>query len=194
MEVIRMPIAELRPAPYNPRVELQPGDERYERLKRSLDEFDLVQPLVFNRRTGHLVGGHQRLQVLRHEGATEVDCVVVDLPLEREKALNVALNNPRVGGDWDPDRLVPLLEELENLPDVDATLTGFSEEQLRDLVLAPSAPPEPRLDEEDSDAVSLVTATLETPHDRWPAVRQHLDALLAAEKAVTLHVRMPPHG
>ena len=51
MEMARLAITEIQAAPYNPRLRLQPGDDRYERLKRSLQEFDLVQPLVFNRRT-----------------------------------------------------------------------------------------------------------------------------------------------
>ena len=84
MEIQRLPLCQLMPAPYNPRVRLRPGDQAYERLARSLDEFDLVQPLVWNRRTGHVVGGHQRLEVLRSRGVSEVECVVVDLPLARE--------------------------------------------------------------------------------------------------------------
>src|SRR5690349_11529684 len=105
MQIQRLSISQLTPAPYNPRVTLKPGDKRYATLARSLAEFDLVQPLVWNERTGHLVGGHQRLEILKHQGETEVDCVVVDLPLEREKALNVALNNAEVAGDWEPVKL-----------------------------------------------------------------------------------------
>ena len=191
MELARLAIRNIKAAPYNPRLTLRPGDDRYERLRRSLLEFDLVQPLVFNRRTGHLVGGHQRLEVLKNEGADEVDCVVVDLPLEREKALNIALNNSAVAGDWDPDLLTPLLEELEALPTVDATLTGFSEEELRDLVLAP----QPADDWADVEAASTesgcVAVTLEVPVERWDAVRARLDELLADEESVVLHARTP---
>lgn len=191
MELARLAISEIRAAPYNPRLTLRPGDDRYERLKRSLLEFDLVQPLVFNRRTGHLVGGHQRLEVLKNEGAEEVDCVVVDLPLEREQALNIALNNPAVGGDWDVELLTPLLEELQATPTVDATLTGFSEAELRDLVLAPQ-PAESWADaESDSSDPDSATVTLEVPLERWAAVRSRLDELLADEESVVLHVRMP---
>lgn len=191
MELARLAISEIKAAPYNPRLRLQPGDDRYERLKRSLREFDLVQPLVFNRRTGHLVGGHQRLKVLKNEGAEEVDCVVVDLPLEREKALNVALNNPAVGGDWDPDLLTPLLDELESLPTVDATLTGFSAAELRDLVLAPQPHDDWSDAEMDSDDRETAIVTLEVPVARWAAVRARLDVLLAEEDSVVLHVRLP---
>jgi ParB-like nuclease domain len=185
-----LPLDQLLPAPYNPRVPLRPGDARFEKLRRSIEEFDLVQPLVWNRRTGHLVGGHQRLEVLRHLGRTEADCVVVDLPPEREKALNVALNNTGVGGEWDVERLIEVVEELHDLPDFDATLTGFDQQELNDLVLAPDPSPAPGWglddDEDDSDAVRV---TLEVPRDRWDDVQPLLDDLLAAEPAVELHVR-----
>ncbi|MCA9076064.1 MAG: ParB N-terminal domain-containing protein [Planctomycetaceae bacterium] len=193
MQLQRLSVIDLRPAPYNPRVALQPGDQAFEKLKRSLDEFDLVQPIVWNRRTGHVVGGHQRLEVLKHQGQTEVDCVVVDLPLEREQALNITLNNSSVGSDWDPDKLLDLLDDLQDLPDFDATLTGFDEQELQDLLLAPN--PEGAdgwlPSDDDESACGSVRATLEVPPDRWDNVRETLDHLLADEPTVTLHVRLP---
>jgi ParB-like chromosome segregation protein Spo0J len=190
MQIERISIADLRPAPYNPRVGLKPGDAAYERLQRSLEEFDLVQPLVWNRRTGHVVGGHQRLEILKRRGVSEVECVVVDLPVEREKALNIALNNSRVAGDWEPQKLLDLVGELQSLPDFDATLTGFSEQELCDLVLRPADDFETEADSglESEEAADLVTATLEVPRPRWDAVRLQLDALLAAEPEVALHI------
>ena len=109
MQLRTLSITDLKPAPYNPRIELRPGMPGYERLARSLDQFELVQPIVWNEQTGHVVGGHQRLTVLRDRGVTEGPVVVVSLSLEREQALNVALNNANVGGDWDPAKLVDLL-------------------------------------------------------------------------------------
>ena len=77
--VERKPVAELNPAPYNPRKNLQPGDAEYEKLKRSIQEFGYVDPCIWNKRTGTLVGGHQRLKVMTQEfGVTEVDVVVVE--------------------------------------------------------------------------------------------------------------------
>jgi ParB-like chromosome segregation protein Spo0J len=190
MRIERMAISDLKPAPYNPRVSLKPGDAAYERLERSIEEFDLVQPLVWNRRTGHIVGGHQRLEILKQKGITEVECVVVDLPPQREKALNVALNNSAVAGDWEPQKLLDLVGELQALPDFDATLTGFSEQALRDLVLSParsnSFPGE--TDHEEADGDDIVMVTLEVPRERWDAVQLRLDELLAAEPEVALHV------
>lgn len=131
VEVVRIPVEEIKPAPYNPRRPLQPGDPMYEALARSLDEFGLVEPLVWNRRTGHLVGGHQRLRVLLERGVKEVDVSVVDLPLEKEKALNVALN--KIQGEWDEAMLAALLEELDDAGALD--LTGFDRAEL-DVLLA----------------------------------------------------------
>lgn len=193
MTLASIPLAQLQPAPYNPRLALRPGDAGWEKLRRSLTEFDLVQPLVWNRRTGHVVGGHQRLEILRHAGRTEVDCVVVDLPLEREQALNIALNNAAVGGDWDTDKLTDLLTELQDLPDFDVTLTGFDRQQLRDLLFVPDTAAA-FVDDDDDDAKSSVAATLAIPYDRWAAVRPNLDALLAREPTVQLHVKLPSAG
>lgn len=190
MQIESIPVEQLRPAPYNPRRPLAPGDPGWEKLRRSLQEFDLVQPIVWNRRTGHVVAGHQRLEILRHDGARQVDCVVVDLPLEREQALNVTLNNRTVGSDWDPDKLVGLLTELHDLPDFDPTLTGFDEQELRDLLFSP---PAVRAGDGDSpaspDGLELVAATLEIPVAEWEAVRERLDQLLAEHGSVRLHVR-----
>ena len=124
LTIRRIPLSSLNPAPYNPRVQLKPGDPEFESLRRSMGSFGVVEPLVWNKRTGHLVGGHQRLAVLRAmggAGATEADVSVVDLPLAREKALNLALN--RIQGRWDEDRLAELLRELIELPELE--LTGF---------------------------------------------------------------------
>ncbi|MEW4531038.1 ParB N-terminal domain-containing protein [Maioricimonas sp. JC845] len=188
MHIESLSVERLKPAPYNPRVPLKPGDPGWEKLKRSLDEFDLVQPIIWNRRTGHVVAGHQRLEVLKSEGRSEVDCVIVDLPLEREKALNVTLNNAAVGSDWEPEKLVDLLGELRELPGVDATLTGFDDQQLRDMLFVPdpdfTPPAESAVDRESDD----ILVRLEVPRQDWDQVRTELDELLAAFPQIRLHV------
>ncbi len=123
MKIQRIATSRIKPAAYNPRIALKPGDPDYERLVRSISEFGLVEPLIWNKRTGNLVGGHQRLTVLLAQGATDVDVSVVDLSLEREKALNIALN--KISGDWDQEKLAKLLDELTRIPDFDVGLTGF---------------------------------------------------------------------
>ncbi len=132
MEIRKMPIDKLDPAYYNPRKDLKPGDPEYEKLKKSIQEFDLVEPLVWNERTSRLIGGHQRLKVLQELGYTKVEVSVVDLPEEKEKALNVALN--KIQGDWDYVKLKDLLEELDTGA-FDIELTGFGLDEIEQLMI-----------------------------------------------------------
>ena len=122
MQIDKIPVAKLKAAEYNPRRALKPGDAEYEKLKRSITEFGYVEPVIWNKQTGNVVGGHQRLTVMRDLGITEIDCVVVDLDPMREKALNVALN--KIQGEWDKDKLAALLTEFDG-SEFDVTLTGF---------------------------------------------------------------------
>ena len=126
MEIKKVSVSQLKPAPYNPR--FMPEHEK-EALKRSIKEFGLVEPLVYNKRTGHVVGGNQRLIALKELGFTEVEVVEVDLPLKKEKALNLALN--RISGQWDNEQLALILKELDkNLQE----LTGFEPVEIEDLI------------------------------------------------------------
>ena len=127
MKLERRKLRDLKAAPYNPRKDLQPGDEEYEKLKSSLLEFGYVEPVILNARTGYVVGGHQRLKVLRELGEDEIDCVIVDLDDAKEKALNIALN--KISGSWDEDKLNVLLNDLKN-SEIDITLTGFDFEDV----------------------------------------------------------------
>lgn len=184
-----VPVAQLRPAPYNPRVALRPGMPGYERLRRSLNEFDLVQPIVWNERTGHVVSGHQRLAILIADGVTELDVAVVDLPLEREQALNLTLNNARVGGDWDNARLLDLLDELRELPDFDATLTGFSHEELQTLLLAP-APADATLSADDLERDRCYRVSFEIATEDWERFEPPFNTFLA-DHDLKPHIRPP---
>lgn len=132
MRVETKKISDLKPAPYNPRQELKPGDTEYEKLKRSLEEFGYVEPVIWNERTGYVVGGHQRLAVLSGLGVSEIDCVIVDMPEAQEKALNVALN--KISGSWDDEKLSALLKDLERT-EIDLTLTGFDVPELDRLLV-----------------------------------------------------------
>ena len=109
MNIEKISVEKLLPAKYNPRKDLQPGDPEFEKLKRSITEFGYVEPIIWNKRTGVVIGGHQRLKVLVDMGQTEIDCVVIDLDLRREKALNIALN--KIQGDWDEEKLASLMAE-----------------------------------------------------------------------------------
>ena len=130
MTIERKALADLIPAGYNPRKELQPGDPAFEALRQSMETFGYVEPVIWNRATGHVVGGHQRLNVLLDMGEAEADVVVVELDPDKEKALNVALN--KITGEWDTQKLDGLLRELS---DVDLlAATGFSEEEYEALI------------------------------------------------------------
>ena len=122
MNIERISAARLNPAAYNPRKDLKPGDKEYEKLKRSIAEFGYVEPVIWNCQTGNVVGGHQRLKVLMDLEHTEIDCVVVDLDLQREKALNIALN--KIQGDWDEGKLTSLMADFD-AEAFDVSLTGF---------------------------------------------------------------------
>lgn len=126
MEIQRMKIDQLKLAPYNPRTM---SEEEKEKLKNSILTFGYVEPLVWNKRTGNVVGGNQRLIVLKELGFKEVDVVVVDLDLKQEKILNIALN--RIHGEWDYPKLKAVFEELDKN---DWFLTGFDMDFIEDLL------------------------------------------------------------
>jgi len=130
MKIQKVAVNKINPAPYNPRIDLKPGDPDYEKLKASIRTFGYIEPLVVNERTGTLVSGHQRFKVLIEEGASEVEVSVVDLPLEKEKALNLALN--KIRGDWDKDKLVEILEELSGTPEIE--ITGFDAPEISEIL------------------------------------------------------------
>ncbi len=104
-----VPVVKLRPAPYNPR---KIDRAAMAGLTKSMERFGDVQPIVWNERSGYIVGGHQRLKVLKRKKVQEVAVVVVDLDDTEEKALNVALNNPHVAGEF-TDGLAALLAEIQ---------------------------------------------------------------------------------
>ena len=122
MEFAKKKVSELILADYNPRKDLKPGDAEYDKLKRSLEQFGYVEPVIWNKTTGRVVGGHQRLKVLIDMGIKEVDCVVVELDEAKEKALNIALN--KISGEWDKDKLMLVISDLQ-AADFDVSLTGF---------------------------------------------------------------------
>ncbi len=128
-----LPISELVAAPYNPRRKISNQSAAYKKLRKSIEEFGLVEPLIWNETTGHLVGGHLRLQILKELQYSEVPVSVVCLSPTREKALNIILNNQEAQGRYDPAKLAGLLEELQDLPELE--LTGFDQRTLKCLKL-----------------------------------------------------------
>lgn len=110
-ELKMLPVSVLKPAAYNPRKKLKPGDKEYEKIKNSITEFGFADPLVVNADMT-IIGGHQRLTVAMELGYTEVPCAVVDIDKTREKALNIALN--KITGAWDDSLLADLLKDIED--------------------------------------------------------------------------------
>lgn len=125
----RRRIDELKPAEYNPRKRLRPGDEEYERLKRSIETFGYVDPIIINA-DGTVIGGHQRLFVLQDLGYQEADVAVVTLNKADEKALNIALN--KISGEWDEEKLAAIFADLD-VENYDLSLTGFSADEAQKI-------------------------------------------------------------
>ena len=91
-------LSDLKAAPYNPRTS---NKKQEKNLKESLSKFGLVEPIIFNQRTGYIVGGHFRVRELKKLGYKSVDCVIVDLSEDDERELNVRLNANTGGWDFD---------------------------------------------------------------------------------------------
>ena len=191
--------ADLLPADYNPRKDLKPGDPEYEKLKHSLEQFGYVEPVIWNKATGRVVGGHQRLKVLIDMGITEVECVVVDLPDDKEKALNIALN--KISGDWDKDKLAVLIADLQGTA-FDVSLTGFDAAEIDDL-FKDTLKDGVKDDNFDVDA-ELKEPPITKPGDIWTLGRHRLvcgdstkaetfDLLMAGAKA-NLVITDPPYN
>ena len=159
-------ISELKPAAYNPRKNLNEKDPEYQRIKKSIETFGYVDPIIVNKDMT-IIGGHQRYKVLVDQGYKELDCVIVDLPKDREKALNIALN--KISGEWNIEALKDVLGGLD---DDDKLLTGFDAAELDELFgIQPEA-------EEDNFDVDAATAEITEPvtkrGDVWQLGRHRL--------------------
>lgn len=176
-----MPVRMLRPAPYNPRQDLDRDDPRYRKLRRSIRRFGLVEPLVWNRRTGHVVGGHLRLKILRELGWKRVPVSIVDLDPDRERALNVMLNNRAAQSDWDLEQLRKVLEALEASPTAKLADAGFTPADLN-LLREPLQPLE-----DPQREMPAVEVILRPTLEQWKVLRPDLDALIRKHQ-VECHV------
>lgn len=129
MEFKKLKINDLKPAAYNPRKALKPGDKEYEKIKKSISEFGYVDPVIVNDDMT-VIGGHQRLTVLKDLGYTEIDCVVISIDKTKEKALNIALN--KITGEWNKNLLADLIKDLQD-SDFDIEFTGFEPPEIEQL-------------------------------------------------------------
>lgn len=199
MNIKKIPISEINPAPYNPRKDLQPDDPEYQQIEASLDMFGYVEPIVWNPRTKNLIGGHQRFKIFVRKGYKEVYVSVVDLEPHLEPHLNIALN--KVRGLWDKEKLARLLDEAVKLPDFKLESVGFTKLELShlfDRYLEVKG-------EDDFDAVE-VAETIEEPVTRQGEIiklgphrilcddcssLENLGQLMEGEKAGMVHVDPP---
>jgi len=129
MKIKKINIKKLNPSKYNPRKDLQPEDIEYRKIKRSIEEFGYVDPIIVNSDMS-VIGGHQRLKILKELEYEKIDCVIVDLDKTKEKALNIALN--KIEGDWDLPKLKDILQEIDT-GKFDIGITGFDNEEIEDL-------------------------------------------------------------
>jgi DNA modification methylase len=127
MIIEKRKLTDLNLAEYNPRTH---SPEFLEQLGKSITEFGFIDPIIWNKRTNNVVGGHARLKVLLEQGVKEAEVSVVDLDVKKEKALNVSLN--KVSGEWDEDLLSSLLSEIK--ADGNLDLTGFNDDELNELL------------------------------------------------------------
>lgn len=118
---------QLVPSPYNPRTI---SDDAKKRLREGLQRFGLVEPIIWNKRTGHIVGGHQRIAQIdaMHSKASgyQIKVAAVDLDEKSERELCIRLNNPTTQGEWDNEALKKLFAE----DGIDPSAAGFSDAEL----------------------------------------------------------------
>ena len=126
LKITHLPISDLRPDPANPR---RISDEELESLSRSIREFGLIDPIIARSEDKVVIGGHQRLLAARKLGMKQVPVVLVDLAEDQAHLLNLALN--KISGSWDQELLARLLADLNSAPDVDLSLSGFSDDELK---------------------------------------------------------------
>ncbi|ADH98310.1 site-specific DNA-methyltransferase [Salisediminibacterium selenitireducens] len=196
MDFQKLAIEELIPAGYNPRKQLKPGDPEFEKIKTSIETFGYVDPVIVN--ADHtVIGGHQRLTVLKTLGYDEIDCVVIDIDKTKEKALNIALN--KISGEWNKDLLVELIEDLQST-DIDIGITGFDPPEIDQLF---NEVHDKDIDEDDFDVdAALQEETITQPGDVWQLGRHKLicgdsteagtyETLMAGEKANLIVTDLP---
>jgi len=108
-KIRKVKLADVEPMPENPRTI---SDRALAGLEASLERFGYVEPIVWNERTRHIVGGHQRFSILKGKGVDEVTMVVVNFDTDEEVAANLTLNNPKIEGAWD-EMALPLVQQVE---------------------------------------------------------------------------------
>lgn len=130
MRLEKRKLSELKPAAYNPRKALKPGDAEYEKLAASIERHGYIDPIVINE-DGTIIGGHQRRTVMMDLGYEEAEVIIVSLPDKNDEiAANIALN--QISGEFEKDALMGLLIQLESAG-YDTMAAGFDTNDLAEL-------------------------------------------------------------
>ena len=124
-----VPLDRLHPDPANPR---RISDDELDALERSLREFGFVQPVLARREDSIVIGGHQRLVAARRLGLTQVPVTWLDISVEQARLLGLALN--KIAGSFDDALLARLLADLATSPELDLSLSGFDDDEVKDLL------------------------------------------------------------
>lgn len=111
------PIKDLKEAPYNPRTI---NKKEFAGLIKSLEVFGFVDPVIANRTTGHIVGGHMRVEAWKALGNDTVPVIWVDLDDKAERKLNVILNSQAISGRYDEVKLAEVLQNFKTDDDYTA--------------------------------------------------------------------------
>ncbi len=172
VEYRTMRLDQLRPSEHNPRV-ISPGAR--DGLRRSLDRWGLVQPIVWNEQTGRVVGGHQRLELLTERGVEMAHVAVVMLDEADERALNVALNSDTIAGDFTEDLDVVLEGIQQDLPEL------YSELSLDELLEPPGCP---TLAPKDFPGAVLCQRTFMLSHDQEKLIDRAMERVAALDVVV----------
>lgn len=120
--IIKVKLKDLKEMEGNPR---KITKEEMNKLKENIKEFGLVVPLVLNKDLT-IIGGHQRYQALKELGYKEADAIILDLDEDKAKVLNLSLN--RVQGNWDYEKLVEFIKDIDEMD-----LSGFNEQELKEI-------------------------------------------------------------
>lgn len=198
MEFKKLPIADLKAATYNPRKALKPGDKEYEKIKNSIVEFGYCEPVIVNDDMT-IIGGHQRVTVLKDLGYTEIECIVISIDKTKEKALNIALN--KITGEWNKELLADLIKDLQE-SDFDVAFTGFEPPEIEQLF---NAVHDKKITEDDFDVdEELKKPTVAKAGDVWllgnhrvvcgdSTLPETYETLMAGKKA-NMVLSDPPYG
>ena len=130
LQIVYVPVNELRPYKGNPRKVSEKG---LQKLQRSVEEFGFVNPVLVQKGTNMIIAGHQRLKAAQAAGLSEVPVVWLDMDDVTAKAYNIADNRLQDESEWDFTPLADMLTELDTGA-FDLTLTGFGSQELEDIM------------------------------------------------------------